>query len=334
MMNRATASILSGLFLFMPGHVLAWSNRGHRLINLVAAQSLPASLPAFMRTTKAQHEISYFGPEPDRWTQRGLEPELASTTGPDHFLRLELAEMIAPLPRKRYEFLRKLNELQHERLSDASDFTPQHVGMLPWEVQEIWERLEAAFHVYRIAVGEYRPKDYKELAPIDGSDLSDIKASVLFYAGWLGHYVGDACMPLHVSIHLAGWTLRDDPDGYTRNPGIHHRFEEVADEAIQDGDITALKIQSSVSSTQQLPDAFIGILEYLKKENTYVEDVYRLDKSGDLTVGSGRTIRFIELRMAEGSSMLRDLIYTAWIESRSLTPSKRNVEVDILHTHK
>jgi hypothetical protein len=331
MVNRTTASILGGLFLFLSGHALAWSNRGHRLINLVAAQSLPASLPAFMRTTEAQYEISYLGPEPDRWTQRGLEPELASTTGPDHFLRLELAETIGPLPRKRYEFLKKLNELQHERPSDASVLTPQHVGMLPWEAEEIWERLEAAFHVYRIAVGEYRPKDYEELVPVDKSDLSDIKASVLFYAGWLGHYIGDACMPLHASIHLAGWALRDDPNGYTRNSDIHHRLEEVADDAIYDGDVRAPEIQVSLSPAQQIRDPFIGVLSYLKRENAYAEDVYRLQKSGELTARSANTIRFIALRMAEGSSMLRDLIYSAWVESSSLTPPNRKAEVDAFH---
>jgi len=331
MVNRATAWILGGLFLFLSGHALGWSNRGHRLINLIAAQSLPASLPAFMRTTEAQHEISYLGPEPDRWTQRGLEPELASTTGPDHFLRLELAETIGPLPRKRYEFLRKLHELQHQRPSDAPLLTPQYVGMLPWEAEEIWERLEAAFHVYRIAIGEFGPKDYKELVPIDRSDLSDIKASVLFYAGWLGHYIGDACMPLHASIHLAGWALRDDPNGYTRNADIHHRLEEVADEAIYDGDISAPQVQSSLSPLQRLRDPFIGELKYLKRESAYAEDVYRLQKSGELTANSPKSVRFIALRMAEGSSMLRDLIFSAWVESSSLTPPKRNAEVDAVH---
>ena len=42
--------------------------------------------------------------------------------------------------------------------------------------------------------------------------------------GWLGHYVADAAMPLHDSIHHDGWA-GDNPKGYTRDPNIHGRFE-------------------------------------------------------------------------------------------------------------
>jgi hypothetical protein len=36
------------------------------MINLIAAQSLPSDLPAFMKTPQAVREVSYLGPEPDR----------------------------------------------------------------------------------------------------------------------------------------------------------------------------------------------------------------------------------------------------------------------------
>jgi len=45
----------------------AWGNDGHRIINRLAATSLPADVPAFLRTESVLNEIEYLGPEPDRW---------------------------------------------------------------------------------------------------------------------------------------------------------------------------------------------------------------------------------------------------------------------------
>ncbi len=32
-----------------------------------------------------------------------------------------------------------------------------------------------------------------------------LETDIAFYMGWLGHYAGDAAMPLHDSIHHDGW---------------------------------------------------------------------------------------------------------------------------------
>jgi len=300
------------------------------MINRVAAISLPADMPEFMRTPDAVREISYLGPEPDRWTQRGLEPELISFSVPDHFMRLELAEEVGPLPRDRYDFLTKLSKLRLERPSEASVLTARHIGTLPWQAVEVEERLEAAFRSYRIAKGEFPAKDFPEWMPLDKSDLPDIEATALFYAGWLGHYIGDGCMPLHTSINIAGWAEKEDPHGYTRNPGIHHNFEMVADDDIEHGTVTTSAILPLVKPAHKVDDPFLGVLEYLKHESTYVDDVYSLDKQGKLADGSLETAQFIDARMSEGAAMLRDLIYTAWIQSASLTPPHRSGTVAVL----
>jgi hypothetical protein len=308
---------------------LAWSNRGHRMINLAAAQSLPGDIPSFMRTPEAIREIAYLGPEPDRWTQRDLEPELALATEPDHYFRLELAERIGPLPRNRYEFLEKLDDLRRKQPVDASSFTVKEIGTLPWQAEEVFGRLEAAFHNYRIAMGQYSPKDYTEWAPITKDDLPDIEASAVFYSGWLGHYIGDGCMPLHTSINIAGWVEKKNPQGYTTKGAIHHNFEAIADDAIEKDAITSSSVDAMVGPVRQLSDPFVDTLAYLQYENRFVEDVYRLDKDGQLMASSPEAQRFIEARMADGSSMLRDLIYTAWIDSSSLRGPKRPAEAAI-----
>lgn len=52
-----------------------WGNVGHSMINKLAAESLPADMPAFMHSDTAIAEIEYLGPEPDRW-RSPAEPEL------------------------------------------------------------------------------------------------------------------------------------------------------------------------------------------------------------------------------------------------------------------
>lgn len=325
------AITFTATFLLGQMHAFAWSNRGHRTINLVAAQTLPGDMPTFIRSPQAVHEISYLGPEADRWNQIGLEPELISATSPDHFMRLELARAVGPLPRRRYDFLTKLDELRRENPKNSANFTPQRIGMLPWEAEDIFERLAMAFHTYRIALGQYPPRDYTTWVPITKDDLPDIEASILFYSGWLGHYIGDGCMPLHTSINIAGWALQDNPHGYTANGSIHHEFEMVADDAIEQGLITPTAIRARVPPARHLNDPFVDTLAYLQNENRYVEDVYRLDKSGGMKVSSPQARELIEARMADGAAMLRNLIYTAWLDSAALTPTKRPPETDILN---
>ncbi len=41
-----------------------------------------------------------------------------------------------------------------------------------------------------------------------------MEAAIIFYAGWLGHYVGDGSQPLHVTVNYNGWT-GPNPHGYT-----------------------------------------------------------------------------------------------------------------------
>src|ERR1700678_4802491 len=81
----------------------AWGNTGHRLVNKLAASTLPASVPAFLRSETAVNEIEYLGPEPDRW-RSPAEPELNKAQALEHFIDLEPADALGPLPRNRLGF--------------------------------------------------------------------------------------------------------------------------------------------------------------------------------------------------------------------------------------
>ena len=64
----------------------AWSDNGHTLINRVAAEKVPASMPQFLKN--AASTIEYLGPEPDRW-RNTTEMTLKNAQEPDHFLDME-----------------------------------------------------------------------------------------------------------------------------------------------------------------------------------------------------------------------------------------------------
>ena len=195
--------LLSGMLslALSPQAAHAWGNDGHRMINKLAASTLPADVPAFLRSPAAIDEIEYLGPEPDRWRSKA-EPELAAAQAPEHFIDLELADALGPLPHNRFDFEAKVF---------AAGERPEKVGLQPWETDEVWERLKSAM------------RDYRNLKAA-GQDTGPVEAAVIFYAGWLGHYVGDGSQPLHVTDKYNGW-VGPNPNGYTTEHQIHYQFE-------------------------------------------------------------------------------------------------------------
>jgi hypothetical protein len=273
-------------------------------------------MPDFMRTSRAVGEISYLGPEPDRW-RPDTAPELSKSSSPDHVFRYEAAIAASPLPRQRYEYLKRLEALRQQHPDQAAQLTPQFTGTLPWQVEEVYQRLVSTFVVYRIVLGDVPAGRGVDMAPLTKADLPYIENAALFYAGWLSHYVGDGCMPLHASINVSGWIEKSNPNGYTASGSIHHNYEVVTDQAIEDGKVTAKAIESQIRPPHIVPDSFADTLSYLRNEGRFAGDVYRFEKQGAIT-GAGRPAldSFTEARMAEGATMLRDLIYSAWMQSK------------------
>jgi hypothetical protein len=272
----------------------AWGNDGHRIINRLAAGNLPADLPAFLRSSAAIDEIEYLGPEPDRWRSKA-EPELSAAQAPEHFIDLELADALGPLPHKRLEF---------EAEVFAAHQRPEAIGLQPWETDEVWERLKAAMRQYRAMAAAKQ-------------DTKPVEAAIVFYAGWLGHYVGDGSQPLHVTVQYNGWT-GPNPNGYTTEHQIHYQFESPFVAA----NIHAPEVQSKMTPVKLIEgDIFDAYVAYLRHSATYVEKVYQLDKAGGfLGSGTPESRDFTAARLADGASMLRDMIFTAWVLSAQPVP--------------
>jgi len=275
-----------------PAH--AWGNGGHRLVNKLGAGTLPESVPAFLRSDAALNEIEYLGPEPDRW-RSPAEPELNAAQAPEHFIDLEPADALGALPHKRLDFEAKVY---------AAGERPEKIGLQPWEATEVWERLKAAL------------REYRNLSAAK-QDTRGVEAAALFYAGWLGHYVGDASQPLHTTIQYNGW-VGPNPNGYTTEHKIHWQFEGP----FVDANLHQPEVRAKMTEPKAIDgDMFDAYVAYLRQTKTYVERVYELEKVGGFVgAGTPESREFTAERLAAGASMLRDMIYTAWLESAKPVP--------------
>lgn len=293
-------ALVAAFILLQSEGAVAWGNEGHTAVNRVAASKIPASMPLFLRHAVA--EISYFGPEPDRWRSPS-EFSLKNAQEPDHFIDLERVSWLDPLPQGRYEFYRKLYEKRAATADRPDDYLPEHVGLQPYITMEVYGRLKAAFREYRQLQASHQP-------------TPAVEPAIIFYAGWLGHYVADGSQPLHTTIQYNGW-VGPNPNGYTTQHTIHAQFET----AYVAANITAKDFSGLVKSPERLDDPFARYVAYLRQSNTLVETVYSLEKAGAWAgKGTPAAFDFTTHRLAAGSQMLLDLWYTAWMDSAAPVP--------------
>jgi hypothetical protein len=293
LLSPAVFIVLASALLDAP-FAHAWGNEGHRLINRLAAKHMPGDIPAFLRSEQALSEIQYLGPEPDRW-RSPAESELSAAQAPEHFIDLEPADALGPLPRRRFDF---------EAAVFASGQRPEKIGLQPWEATEVWERLKAAL------------RDYRRLS-LAHQDTYNVEQAAIFYAGWLGHYVGDASQPLHTTVQYNGWT-GPNPNGYTTAQKIHWQLEGPFVAA----NLHEADIQPHMTPAHALEgDVFADYVAYLRQSAKLVEKVYQLEKLGGFEgQGTPESRDFTAERLAAGASMLRDMLYSAWLQSANPVP--------------
>jgi hypothetical protein len=311
-MNKFRRSLIGcsliSLILLQSEAALAWGSEGHIYVNRVAAENIPVSMPHFFR--RSVTEIAYLGPEPDRW-RSPTEFALKNSQEPDHFIDLERVDWLNPLPRGRYEFYRKLYEKRAATMDHPDDYLPEHVGLQPYITMEVYGRLKAGF------------REYRKLKAAHQSTAA-VEHAIVFYAGWLGHYVADGSQPLHTTIQYNGW-VGPNPNGYTTQHDIHAQFET----AYVGANISAKDFAGFMHTPEKLDDPFVRYIAYLRQSNGLVEKVYAIEKAGGFREkGSSEAFEFTTHRLAAGSQMLLDLWYTAWMESAEPVPSSERPAPD------
>lgn len=313
------APALAALLLAAPA-ARAWYEPGHRIVNQLALDSLPADFPAWLRTPAAAERIGFLANEPDRW-RRTRSLLLQHANGLDHFVELEAIEAagldLGTLTPFRYRFAaqfaagRAAHPSAFPPLDPAgdADHSQEWPGFLPWTIAEYYAKLQSEF-------------SYLKTYELYGSpaDVEQARANVLYTMGVMGHYVGDGSQPLHTTIHRSGW-VGPNPRGYTTAD-----FHAVVDGGfIAKAGITAAALAARVAPARPLslaprPDgrdpAFTAALDYLRATRRTVEPLYRLMQQHaleDPANAAGRA--FIEGRLLAGGEMLGALWLTAWREA-------------------
>lgn len=297
----------------------AWDYEGHRLINQLALETLPANYPAFTRTPTARERIGFLAGEADRW-RNTTDLALRHCNGPDHYFDFEplvAAKIeISQLSQFRYEFAVQFANLRSKNPRDFpvidplkdSDRTKALIGFLPWTIAEYQGRLKSAFSYL---------KEY-ELAGTP-EEAANARENIIYIMGVMGHFVGDATQPLHTTHHHHGW-FGANPNNYSTNYSIHAWIDGGY---LQQFGMDAARLRPKLRPATSVGgpnnaasvNLFPTIVRFLHEQFQQVEPLYQLEKAGKL---SGRRERsqeghdFMTGQLLRASQMLGDLWLTAW----------------------
>lgn len=110
-----------------------------------------------------------------------------------------------------------------------------------------------------------------------------------------------------------------NPKGYTRDPHIHSRFESEYVDLISTSEADVLPYVPQ--KARYFDDPWEANLKHSLDSRNFVEDVYRIDLRGGYKNKDDKEAReLVYKRIAAGAAFLRDLAYTAWIDSAKPVP--------------
>ncbi len=313
-----------------PAVALAWGSDGHTMINRLAAETMPANLPAFVRSHQAIAEIAHLGPEEDRL--KGAGTSWDADHDPGHFLDLGDDGTIAgvvridALPRSMAAYARAL---------EAAHTDPYRMGFVPYTIMDGYEQLRKDFALWRVdnylashaLTAAARARFAQERAWRESLTLAEI--------GTWGHYVADGSQPLHITVHYNGWGHYPNPHGYSESHRIHSMFEsEFVAAHVTLAEVRARMTLDAVAQpgallTQRELAARVGA--YLRGSARAVPELYAIEKAGGFEHATPQAVGFTAEQLARGASMLRDLVTLAWNDSLNASVGYPEVPVrDIL----
>lgn len=279
-MRRLMFTVVAAVALFA-GLTPAWWVNGHATITEAAATALPNTVPAFFRA--GGKHLAHFAGDPDRWKGRDTAT-LRTSEEANHYLDLEDLEG-KPLPAgsrfKGMDLMRSLNK------------DPVKVGLLPYSIQEGYERLAAAFADHR-----------------KHPDNEAIRMKCLVYGGTLAHYTTDAAMPLHTTRNYDGLP---QPDGTVKQKGIHARLDGFPEKH----KLTAEEICRGLEA-KPIADVWAHVNGFLAESHTHVEKSYEFDAAGAFDTPTEASRAFVLARCRAGAQFTADIWLSAWKLSEKL----------------
>jgi hypothetical protein len=293
----------------------AWGGKGHTIVSHLAAEGFAGRMPAFMTTPSAVYEITYLGPEMDRL--KGAGSAWDDENDPGHYADVldngTIAGVVSlvALPKDREAYDTALRAAKTDQYRQ---------GYLPYSIVEGWQQLREDFAYWR--VDDYAATHAATAAArgVAAADRALEEQLALRDLGVWGHFVGDACQPLHVTVHFNGWGDYPNPNGYTESHRTHSMFESefVNRYVSEDGVAKLVQRKPSLSDPSALltqDDVLSDISSYLRATSETVPRLYQIEKAGGFAIGSAAAVTFTEQRLAAGAVELRDLSVLAWQDS-------------------
>jgi hypothetical protein len=154
------------------------------------------------------------------------------------------------------------------------------------------------------------------------------KDSILFYAADLGHYIGDAHVPLHTTVNYDGQL--------TNQKGLHALWESVVPEIL----IDQYELSSS-HKAQYLPHPEIAIWNAVRHSYQLTTDVFAMEKKASesftdatkyrIQIRNGKEVKYytadfakayakllgntINEQLKSSADLIADFWYTAWVDA-------------------
>ena len=252
------------------------------------------ALPKSMQTFFYNH-IDYI-------TQESTVPDLRKYTlkdkneNPRHYIDMENFSSLDTIPRSFEEVKKKYDD---KFLSNN--------GILPWYIQDVMAKLTTAFKEKR-------------------------KTEILFLAADLGHYIGDAHMPLHTSTNYDGqltgqkgihalWEARI-PETYGKNYNFHteeakyiENIEEATWAIITDSHSL---VQPLLLADKKIRDLYSGDTMYEKDEkgNPLKNKFHALIYSPEYVIQLDEALDgMVEKQMRKAIVATSSFWYTAWVNA-------------------
>jgi hypothetical protein len=312
-----SARILCALAAFAglsPAPALAWGPAGHRWVAGVAAETLPAELPAFLKTPLAVAAAGEMANDPDRSRTSGRVHDHERDAG--HFIDLtDDGKVMGVLPLSALPETRA----EYDALLNAGGTDQYKAGYLPYAMIDGFQQLAKDFAYWRAdVIGETSAATAEDRAWF-AADRKLREALTLRDYAFFSHFVADATQPHHTSVHYDNWGDFPNPQNYRAPRGFHVRFENQFVQA----NVKRAEIAAALPAFSDCGCPLMQRLQsYIVASHARVEPLFGLEARGMFPMPpaappSNEGGAFARKQLILATAELRDLTVLAWRASEA-----------------
>lgn len=288
-MQKNVSYFLLFIILLSPQVAKAWGFFAHQRINRLSVFTLPPEMMKFYKYYIDYLTENAVNPDKRRYAVEGEAPR--------HYIDVDIYD-----PLYNDSAVYKLPRYWSQAVAKHGEDSLQAYGIVPWHIQTMKYRLTEAF----------KRKDAKEILRLSAD---------------LGHYIGDANVPLHTTENYNGQM--------TNQIGIHGFWESRLPELFSDNydffvgqaqylENTQLEAWNAVTYAHEALDSVLTFERELT--NSFSADKkYTFDERNGITVRTysrdfsrayhQMLLGQVERRMKASIKMVGDMWFTAWVDA-------------------